>query len=226
MPNIPTTYLILEHKSLFYNNTQLSAITSPSSARLGIQGLHSLGGIASRAILLDYYGYAVANSISHSPLTSSIPFSSLMACLAYQESISGTPTTIHPGDILLVRSGYHVAYASLSSDDEIAIGKQLPPVTGGVAQEVELLRWLWDNHFAAVGGDSTSFESFPGKEEAGFLLHEVLLAGWGMPIAEILWLEDLAAECAIRKRWTFFVASSPLNIEGGVASPANMMAIL
>lgn len=61
---------------------------------------------------------------------------------------------------------------------------------------------------------------------AGLLYHEVLLAGWGCPIGELLWLGDLARECVEQKRWTFFVVSVPLNVSGGVASPANMAAIL
>jgi hypothetical protein len=61
---------------------------------------------------------------------------------------------------------------------------------------------------------------------AGFCYHEVLLAGWGCPIAELLFLEDLAAWCLANKRWTFFLTSCPLNVPGGVASPANMMAMV
>ncbi|KAJ4988554.1 hypothetical protein SVAN01_06009 [Stagonosporopsis vannaccii] len=42
----------------------------------------------------------------------------------------------------------------------------------------------------------------------------------------MLMLEDLAKWCRENRRWSFFVASSPLNVFGGVASPANIMAIV
>lgn len=78
----------------------------------------------------------------------------------------------------------------------------------------------------AVAGDAPGWECFPPKSDAKFLYHEVLLAGWGCPIEELFWLEDLTEACKEERRWTFFLASSTLNIDGGVASPANIMAIL
>jgi len=141
-----------------------------------------------------------------------------MACLEWQSSQSGALITITPGTILLIRSGYHSAYSSLTPSLEKALGEQLPPQTGGVRQDLGMLKWIWESQFAAVGGDSVGFESFPGKPEARLLFYEVLIAGWGMPIAEMLWLEDLSKECARRNRWTCFVNSCPLNVEGGVAS--------
>ncbi|KAF2632804.1 hypothetical protein BU25DRAFT_406116 [Macroventuria anomochaeta] len=58
-----------------------------------------------------------------------------------------------------------------------------------------MLHWIWDTAFAAVGGDSLSFEIYlPRKEYGGngtlekvlgLFMHEVLLAGWGMPIGKL-----------------------------------------
>jgi hypothetical protein len=55
---------------------------------------------------------------------------------------------------------------------------------------------------------------------------KVFLSGWGMPIGEVWDLEELAKACREENRWTFFLPSQPLNLEAGVASPANVMAIL
>jgi hypothetical protein len=38
-------------------------------------------------------------------------------------------------------------------------------------------------------------------------------------------LERLSAECKKHHRWSFFVTSAPLHIEGGVGSPPNILAI-
>lgn len=59
-----------------------------------------------------------------------------------------------------------------------------------------------------------------------FHLHEVLLSGWGCPIGEMFDLEKLAVECRKRGRWSFFLCSEPLNVDGGVASPPNAVAIM
>jgi len=96
-----------------------------------------------------------------------------------------------------------------------------------------MLRWIWDEGFAAVAGDAISFEVYPAKKSyprpdghvAGFFMHEYLLAGWGMPVGEMFDLEGLAELCQQHHRWDFFVASAPFNMPGGVSSPPNCIAI-
>jgi len=58
------------------------------------------------------------------------------------------------------------------------------------------------------------------------VLHNFLLAFWGTPIGELWDLEALAKMCEKNQRWSFFVASAPLNLEGGIASPSNAIAIM
>lgn len=57
------------------------------------------------------------------------------------------------------------------------------------------------------------------------MLSQVFLSGWGMPIGESWDLEELSRVCEEEQRWTFFLTSQPLNLNGGIASPANAMAI-
>lgn len=89
-----------------------------------------------------------------------------------------------------------------------------PPVACGINQDIRMLRFLWDKQVAVVGGDAPAREVLPPNSEAGFFYHEVLLAGWGCPIGELLWLEALARECAVHHKWSFFVVSVPLNVPG------------
>jgi len=44
-------------------------------------------------------------------------------------------------------------------------------------------------------------------------------------LGEMWNLEDLSEECARQGRYSFFLTSMPLNIPGGVAGPANVLAI-
>ena len=104
-------------------------------------------------------------------------------------------------------------------------------------------RWLWERQFAAVAADSPAFECtrkspFSPVEDVKiltdglapidekWLLHPILLAGWGTPIGELFDLEALSAACKKAGRWTFFLTSVPLNYSGGVGSPPNALAIL
>lgn len=66
-------------------------------------------------------------------------------------------------------------------------------------------------------------EAWPTQKD--YALHEVMLAGWGMPIGELFDLEKLAAHCKQLGRYSFFVVSKPVNVPGGVASPPNIVAI-
>ncbi|KAK5656123.1 hypothetical protein OQA88_4883 [Cercophora sp. LCS_1] len=148
--------------------------------------------------------------------TTPIPLDDLKACLAEQR------TDVHFGDILLIRSGWMVAYAAKSEDELAVLQSELPHKLVGLEQSEEMLCWIWEN-FSAVAGDQPSLECWPTQKN--WSLHEILLAGWGCPIGELFHLEKLAEKCAAEKRWSFFVTSEPCNVEGGVASPPNILAI-
>ena len=78
-----------------------------------------------------------------------------------------------------------------------------------------MLKFLWENQFAAVAGDAPAFERSPvtGDHADGrYVLHEWLLAGWGMPIGEMFDLERLAETCRQLSRWEFFLVSVPLKV--------------
>ncbi|ERS97354.1 hypothetical protein HMPREF1624_06686 [Sporothrix schenckii ATCC 58251] len=67
---------------------------------------------------------------------------------------------------------------------------------------------------AALTGTTISIEQKP-------LVHHWVLAGWSVPINEMFDLEALRAQRVVHDRWTFFFASVPLRVPGGVASPTN-----
>jgi hypothetical protein len=175
-------------------------------------------GIAGRGVLLDYRRWANRQGITYSPNERhEISVEALQAVAAAQG------VQFKPGDILIVRSGLIEWYLSLSQEERVTFSK-MPHIACGVAQGRKTLRFLWDNHFAAVAGDTLAFEAYPGHPENGFM-HETLLALWGMPIGEMFFLEKLAEDCASDGVYEFFFTSAPLNKFGGVASPPNALAI-
>ena len=216
-----------QKEQLFYNNVTLEEIMEGKGARLGMNHWHAAGGIAGRGVLVDYAQYAERQDHTVDATRDlRISFQDFMACLRWQCENSTEPLEIKKGDIIFVRTGFMRDYSRLSETEEKNIGIETPPCTPGMTQDPKLLEWLWNNCVAAVGGDSPSWECFPPDDTHGFLFHEALIAGWGCPIAEYIWLEDLSKQCRISRRWSFFVCSSPLNVRGGVGSPANLMAIM
>ncbi|EST08011.1 putative cyclase [Kalmanozyma brasiliensis GHG001] len=204
---------------------------------LGIQHL-AQHGICGRGVLLDVFEYlshhgtgdvernyqwsswsGYGGGKGYDPRTGfRITVADLVATAKHQH------VQLRHGDILLIRSGFTARYYSLSPQERADWSS---PEGGmpfaGVEQGEEMKEFMWNNHFAAVAGDSPAFEARPMKE-GECMLHETFLAMWGMPIGELFDLEGLAETCRELKRYEFYFSSWPLNLFGGVASCANAAA--
>ncbi|KJX97369.1 hypothetical protein TI39_contig502g00002 [Zymoseptoria brevis] len=209
-----------QKEAKFYNGVTLDDIHGTN----GVTATNTLGigawaekGIVGRGILLDYHAWRQKNNVSHSAFeTGSISAETL------RQVAKDQGTEIKFGDILLLRSGYMDAYSKLSREEIEAYRSKQPLTFTGVEQSEDMMEFMWSN-FSACAADHPSWEAWPTQKE--YLLHEVMLAGWGMPIGELFDLEKLAKECERQKRWSFFVVSKPVNVPGGVASPPNILAI-
>ena len=193
----------------FFNGVNPDDILSTNSG--GTQTLESTvnvidkfagKGVVGRAVLVDYERWCRHFNVQFNPVPSeshqpmSIPLRHLKATLEYQE------TEIKHGDILVLRVGLTKYHAMLSEDGKETLSHTTR--VGGVEQTEETLAWLWEN-FSAVATDTIAFEVWPSKKE--WYMHEVLLAGWGMPIGELWDLEKLAKMCEEKGRWSFVLCS-------------------
>ena len=160
-------------------------------------------GIVGRGILLDYDRWRRAHNKLYEPLATTnqdkvcaIPVEDLKAVLEWQG------TEVRFGDILLIRTGSTAAYEHLddAGKHEMTQGTML----SGLEQSEAMLEWIWKN-FSAIAADNVAIERWPSLEK--YLLHEVLLSGWGMPYGEFFDLERLAAYCSGQNRWSFFFTS-------------------
>lgn len=159
-----------------------------------------------RGVLLDYVSWAESKSIpincfSTTPITVSV----------LKEIATKQGTSFRPGDILFVRTGWTDAYSRMTTAEQETLAATFPPPAIGLESSEETLRWIWKQQFAAVVGDQPSFEAWP-CQNTDYMLHEWLLAGWGMPIGELFDLNQLSKECQKRKRWEFFFSSMPLKV--------------
>ncbi|KAH7259163.1 uncharacterized protein BKA55DRAFT_735976 [Fusarium redolens] len=184
----------------------------------------SAKGIAGRAVFIDWYSWALAQGLEIDAMSSyEVPFNQIMKTLEFQ---SMSLDSLRAGDIIVIRFGYLFQYENMDAAKREYLDKLYQtqkPDNIGLKPSGELLRFLWNTKIAAICGDSRSLEVWPCKD-LEWHLHEWLLAGWGMPIGELFYLEELAKKCKALGRYTFFMSSSPMNVPGAVASPPNALA--
>ncbi|KAM5344643.1 hypothetical protein ACJ41O_013178 [Fusarium nematophilum] len=189
----------------------------------GIQHV-SAKGIAGRAVFIDWYSWAQKQGLEVDAMAShEIPFEQLVSALKWQKL---DLDVFRPGDIVVIRFGYLEQYENMPKDKREHLDqlyRKQKPDNIGLKPSEDLLRFLWDKKIAAICGDSRSLEVWPCKDTE-WHMHEWLLAGWGMPIGELFYLEELAKLCSSLGRYTFFLSSSPMNVPGAVASPPNALA--
>lgn len=160
-------------------------------------------GIAGRGIPLDVVEHRLRAGRPLDPFTGETISAGGLAEAAGRQGIE-----IRVGDILCVRTGWIEAFRGLER-----------------TKREEMARFLWDNHVAAVACDNPAVEAAPGDPAAGFL-HRRVLPLLGLALAELLTLGRLSGPCKEAKRWEFFFTAAPLNVPGGVGSPANALAVL
>ncbi|OTB15441.1 hypothetical protein K445DRAFT_22928 [Daldinia sp. EC12] len=203
---------------VFYGGTTKEEILDRSNDRIGTHHW-AREGITGRGVLIDYVPWAEKKGTKHSTFsTHTIKLQDILD-IAREHNI-----TFEKGDILLVRSGVIREWEDrMDVAAKTAYASSRSPEHAGVEATPEVMKWLWDTGFAAVAGDALSWEVYPPQSD--LLLHDILLAGWGMPIGELFDLERLSEICKELNRWSFFFTSMPINMPGGVSSPPNAQAI-
>ena len=122
---------------------------------------------------------------------------------------------VHPGDVVLVRSGW-----SRNFDDvEAFLGHE----SGVPGPTEEAARWLAKSGVRATGAETIAYEQI--KPEVGHALlpvHRLLLVEYGIHIIEVMNLSEIAA--AGVHEFVFVLA--PLKILGGTGSPVRPLAVV
>jgi kynurenine formamidase len=212
----------------FYNDVDPASLVA-GQPDLGIQVVAERG-IAGRGLLVDVAGCRTwAGQPIDQTRNEQIPVTDLDATLAWQGS------TIQPGDIVLIRTGWLQHRRQSPTSDG-------PLQSPGLAQTEDTAAWLWDHQVAMAAADNIALEAWPAtnseltvaRELTGAMptsshsgmLHRILIPLLGLTIGELWDLDDLAAACRRRGRYDVFITAQPLNLLGGVGSPANALAIL
>ena len=123
-------------------------------------------------------------------------------------------TTINPGDVVLLRTGWARYYTNTA---QYVTGGQGHAVTGP-GPEIDGARWLSERRVFAAGSDTIAFEKVPA---ARMPVHVHLLVESGIHIIEALNLEDLSRD----RIYEFAFIAAPLKIRGGTGSPIRPLAL-
>lgn len=196
-------------------------------------GVHLWGALVGRAVVCDVARWRAAEGRPIDCATNDvISAADVAATLAAQE------TTVEPGDVLLLHTGWLDWYRQ--QPEPVRVGLADVCFAPGLAPGTDTVRLLWDLHVAAVAADNPGLEIEPAgsnltaaETEASLQddrhhersAHFSLLPLLGLPIGELFDLGALATACAADRRWTCLFTSAPLNLDRGVASPPNAVAI-
>ena len=184
---------------------------------LGIEHL-ARRGIAGRGVLLDVPRWNERRGMLYDAFAGDVIDAATLAAVADDEGVA-----LGAGDILCVRTGYVSAYRALTKDERGS--ENMWRRFTGLRADEEMARFLWDSGIAVLAADNPAVESAPGDPADGSL-HRRLIPLLGFVIAELLDLDALAVRCGDLGRYEFLFVAAPLDVPGGLSSPANAMALL
>jgi hypothetical protein len=202
----------------FYNGVKVEEIRNQANARLGIH--HWADRFVGRGVLIDAYAFRKAKGQTVKPLErDAYTLEELKGALQAQG------TSLKPGTVLLVRTGWLEAYEGCTAEQKAAIAPFDKIKSIGIDPSREMVAWLWNNRVAAIATDSPGVEPLPMNLGDEGLLHYRALPLLGLPLGELFVLAPLAEDCTRDRRYEFMLVSTPLHVEGGIASPPNAVVI-
>ncbi|GAA0945421.1 cyclase family protein [Nonomuraea longicatena] len=182
-----------------YNGHPAAQVHSYGARRCGIE---QVGGVVAKGVLFDVPRLL---GVGHLPAAHRVSAEELAAC-----------GEVGPGDVAVVRTGWPLVWGR--SPEEYRSGQP------GLSAEAG--RWLAGRDVAVVAADNAAVGGLNARQLADEALeddlHLILLHRHGIHLAEMLWLEELAAA----GRTEFVFVAAPLRIVGGTGSALNPLAIL
>jgi kynurenine formamidase len=167
-----------------------------------VAGADRLPPVVARGVMLDVAGRLGVDVL---PPSYGIGRSDLEACLREQQC------ELQPGDVVLVRTGRLRLW-----HDPVAFGENEPGI------DLDGAHFLARAGAMIIGADNVALEQYPTKDPGNWeLVHTYLLAEAGVPILEVVNLEELAAA----RVYEFAFIGAPLRIRGATGSPMRPIAM-
>ncbi|MEX0707294.1 MAG: cyclase family protein [Woeseia sp.] len=168
-----------------------------------VAGAESIPPIIARGVLIDV---AAAKGVPMLPAGYRITREDVQHTLAKQK------TELREGDVVLIRTGRMQVY-----ENAVAYMNNSPGL--GLAAARFLVE---ENGAMIVGADNLSFEAFPSELESDYVpVHTYLLAQQGVPILELVYLEELSED----RVFEFAFIGGSLKLRGADAAPIRPIAL-
>ncbi|WP_019634066.1 cyclase family protein [Actinomadura atramentaria] len=186
---------------VLYNGHPADRVRSYGAGRCGID---KAGPVVARGVLFDV---PAARGVDRLAADDRIGAADLAAC----------GVELRPGDAAVVRTGWPTIWRDEGPDAYWA---------GQPGLSADAGRWLAARDVSVVACDNAAVGGLNARqladEDLADDLHLILLWRHGVPLLEMLWLEELAGA----GRTDFLFLAAPLRIEGGTASPITPVAVL
>lgn len=169
-------------------------------------------GIVGRGVLLDVARHRGRTALEKGE---TVGLADLLATAASQG------VTIEPRDVLLVRTGFLGYFYAVPAAEFYA-----DLVEPGLAFSAELCHWFQDLEIPSLVTDTLANEVTEDPATGVALpLHIALMRNLGVAFAEVVALDELAADCEDDGQYTFLYAAAPLKVVGATGSPVNPLVI-
>ncbi|MFD7296906.1 cyclase family protein [Streptomyces sp. NPDC059897] len=209
----------------FYNGVPDTDI-AVGTASLGVQ-LWAEEPLAGRGLVIDVAGllHDRGTPLDHSA-------GPALSTALLDEALAAQGCAVEPGDLVLVHTGWAEWFLSASPEQRAATRAQRRAT--GFAQSREFAAWCWDHRIALMATDTFAVEVLPVAADSDFLdsapedagmMHQELIAKLGLPLGELWNLTALAHDSRQHGVWDCLLTVKPLNLVGGVGSPANATAL-
>lgn len=193
------------HKGKLYNGFPFDILKPDGAEKLGIENAHN--GVITRGVIVDMPAF---KGIDYLEAGTAITIEDLEAW----EKFSGV--TVSSGDVLLIRTGRWEQERQKGTWNFVGNAAGL---------HASVAKWLKARDVAIIGSDGISDVVPSGVEGVFNPLHELVLAGLGMPMLDNLDLDAVAREAKNQNRSTFLFIGAPLRVKGGTGSPMNPLAV-
>jgi len=130
--------------------------------------------------------------------------------------------TIDQHDNLLIRTGWLSIFYDEGAD--AFYGDQF--IEPGLTYSPELVKWFHEREIVSLSTDTIANEVTI-EPETGIVLplHAAIMNNLGVLFSEIIWLDDLAEDCASDEQWSFLYAAAPINVINGTGAPVNPVVV-
>ena len=191
------------YKGKMYNGYSQKQVTEAGAQKLSVLNMKT--GIFTRGILMDI------------PKLKGLPYLEAGTPI-YPEDLDAwekkAGVKVGSGDVVFIRTGRSAQAA-----------KEGPLTPGKLAGlHASCAPWLKSRDVAILGSDGASDVKPSLVEGVDQPVHQMVLIAMGMPIFDVMNLEDLSREAERQGRWEFLLTAAPLAVEGGTGSPLNPIA--